>query len=564
MHIESKVQISENGLEDMDQFWSEAKTPRNSTKKATKKRQPLKQENRKVLNKKQKVKRAPRFSINGNDNANQGQQQEQQHENLAAFRSKLRKGAISPGDLSRVSTAPPTPKETPEAVPAVQPEEIEVALAEAAADQQKSPLGAASVTSAMDESTDMSPAAPEVDDFPMDHNDNESDDGEDDEDDLLPPPPPEDMEPEPPLEAENDVEFPTEIDNEEVKSVASRLSISSKKSAIMEVDDDQVSVVSAVSKMAVLSEQELHVAQDEVSVVSKQAEPDAEDHASVASKHKEVVVQEEAAVANKRKDLVVEDEASVVSKRKELIVEDEPSIANKHNEPEFEDANDDDNDHDDDKEGAGFEMASSPAAAAVAESSEESVATPPPKKKRGRPKKRMSEDTQRTPPIRKSRKRKGKDKTLFSPEGYPVGAREMNPIPVSDYKESPPQGVRRSHRAHMKPLAYWKNERPLFGPHDEDGELGEEMGCMPVVKSVLVAGTTPRKRRKAGAFVGDRKRLTKVPQVGFVENEKEFDSTKLRKKYKIRDDGKCQMWDEELEEATEQSKFLSTYMLISF
>lgn len=452
MRIDSKVKLSENGMEDLEDFFDKAKTPAPANK--PKKRQPLKQDNRKAPSKAATTKRfAPRFSIDGNNN-----NAEDEAGSVSEFRSKLQRGAISPGELSRVSTAPPTPKEmTPEATRAAQPEEVEVTLTVAA--QHKSPGGA----SVMETSMNMSPAQPEVDDFPMD-------DDEEEDDDLLPPPPPEDdMELEPSqVEPDDAVEFPTDIDHEETKSVSSK-----KSSTKVEPFQDEASVISRVS---------------------------------VRRKTTENVVQVEV------------------------------------------------DDDDDDKEGPGFNMSSPPAASQESTITE---TTPEPKKKRGRPKKRKSEGSQKTPaPRNKGKKR---EKTLFSPAGYPVGPREMKPVPVSDYKETPPKGVRRSNRMQVGPLAFWKNERPLYGPHDEDGELGEEMGCMPVVKSVLVAEATPRKQRKAVVFAAESKRQRRSVE----EDEKPFNSSKLRKKFKVMDSESALIWDEENEEATSMSEFCvcSVYLL---
>ena len=134
-----------------------------------------------------------------------------------------------------------------------------------------------------------------------------------------------------------------------------------------------------------------------------------------------------------------------------------------------------------------------------------------------------------------------------------MGNREMNPVPVSDYKESPEEGKRRSRRMQVKPLAYWKNERIVYGPHDEEGELGEEMGCMPVPTSVLTALPTPRKHRKQAVFAAGAKR-GRPAQAGFVEDEKPFDSSRMRKKYTFIDGETAQIWDEALEDATDESK----------
>eukprot|EP00804_Cyclotella_cryptica_P024411 CCRYP_015871-RA/>CCRYP_015871-RA protein AED:0.25 eAED:0.25 QI:0/-1/0/1/-1/1/1/0/288 len=55
--------------------------------------------------------------------------------------------------------------------------------------------------------------------------------------------------------------------------------------------------------------------------------------------------------------------------------------------------------------------------------------------------------------------------------------------------------LRRSTRTKVKPLEFWNNERPIYGPHNEIGLLGEAMGNMPVVVGV---------QRKSGVKYFDR------------------------------------------------------------
>jgi hypothetical protein len=440
MALDTKVNVNENGLEDMDDFWNTAKTPKAvEPKNKPKKRKPLKQDNRKSIQK--TVKRAPRFSLDGNTEG------ESVGGDMADFRLKLEKGALSPGDLSHVTTAPPTPKppeQSREQSPVRSPENARAYILEddnvmlANKHVAKSPLDKV-------DTMPISPSAPD-DDFQMD------DDG-DDADDLLPPPPPEDLQPEEENLSSrvNDVEFPDGGDFEDSNSVTSSRSVAK--------------------------------------------------------------VQEEApGASNENKTVIVDDE------------------------------NDEDND------GHGFEM-NSPA---ISTSTDPSAVVA--KKKRGRPRKNESFETTKTPVVQKGRK-KQRHATLFSPPGYPVGNREMNPVPVSDYKESPEQGKRRSRRMHVKPLAYWKNERVVYGPHDEDGELGDEMGCMPVPMSVLTALPTPRKQRKPVALAGAAKKGRSSQQSGVVEDEKPFDDSRLRKKYKFVDGEYAQIWDESLEASTDDSKW---------
>ena len=447
MHLDTKINLNENGLEDIDEFWNTAKTPKviPNKKSAPRKRQPLKQDNRKVTKKEKRI--TPRFSLDGNaDGDSVGVKIEQ-------FRNKLEVGAISPGDLSIVSTAPPTPK-SPEETPEKTPEKARAAVSEVddhfVANHAVSKSPVIGVTTMQ-----ISPSAPD-DDFPMD-------DDADDDDDLLPPPPPDDMHPdeEPEHSTDVNVDFP-------------------------------------------------------------------------------------------------QDQSNTTSRSPEVKV-DSP-IPEKQNEASHDD------DHDND--GAGFDM-NSPIAASNGSttSTEPTQPTPvpmPEKKKRGRP--RNSDATvdfsAKTPAAPKGIK-KQKQVTMFSPPGYPIGNREMNPVPVSDYKESPETGKRRSRRMRVKPLAYWKNERLVYGPHNEAGKLGDEMGCMPVPMSVLTALPTPRRQRKPATSQPGTKRGRPPHHAGVIENEKPFDDSRLRKKHHYMDGEYAQIWDESLEDASNESKFMM-FVLITF
>lgn len=439
MHLDTNINLNDNGLEDMDQFWNTAKTPKAVQKNAptAMKRQPLKQENRK-LKQIERQKRTPRFSLDGNAEG------DSVGANIERFRSKLEVGAISPGDLSVVSTAPPTPK-SPEETPEKTPEKARAAVGDlddpivANHAMSKSPMVGI-------ETMQISPSAPE-DDFQMD------DDGDDD-DDLLPPPPPDDMQP---LEDPNNV-------------------------SQINVDFPQ--------------------------------------------------------------------DTSFTTTRSPEVQEEAPS-------PDEQSKTSHDDDHD--NEGPGFDMnVNSP----VAESNGSTTSTEPTplplleKKKRGRPSKNNTDDVPAKTPVAPKGRKKQKQMTMFSPPGYPVGHREMNPVPVSDYKESPEKGKRRSRRMHVKPLAYWKNERVVYGPHSEDGKLGDEMGCMPVPMSVLTALPTPRKQRKPVTYQPDTKRGRPARPVDVVEPERPFDDSRLRKKHNFIDGEYAQIWDEALEDASNESKLL--------
>ena len=435
MYIDKRVTTDDNGLEDMDQFWNNVKTP----KEAPVQKRPekvLKQSNRKSLTVENK-KRTPRFSLDGNA-AGDGLDT-----SIERFRDKLEIGAISPGALSHVSTAPPTPKfleETPEKTP----EKVRGAIEEdddhIIAQQSIMPK----VTIGVD-TMQVSPSAPDHD-FPM-----ESNHDDDDEDDLLPPPPPDD----------------------------------------------------------------LHYGEEQEAYTTEQFEfPQDETLTKIRSPVKQT---EASAHQDVSQNFDVDDQ---------------------------------------DDGGHGFEMQSPEPGSNGSTTSTETSLEPFQEKKRsgGTQKKQESDVSAKTPEPPRAQK-KQKRVTMFSPPGYPIGNREMNAVPVSDFKDSPKAGVRRSRRMHVKPLAFWKNERVIYGPHDEKGDLGTEMGFMPVPTSVLNALPTPRKQRKTAPSQQGSKRGRPALQPNVIESDKPFDDSRLRKKYMFLDGEYAQVWDEALEEGIEESKF---------
>ena len=169
-----------------------------------------------------------------------------------------------------------------------------------------------------------------------------------------------------------------------------------------------------------------------------------------------------------------------------------------------------------------------------------------------------STDTETPAKSTKSRKTKKRVRIMDSPAGYPAGPRDYEAVPISDYKQSPEEGVRRSRRPRCKPLAFWKNERLEYGPHDERGDVGEAMGNMPVVQKVIKALPTPYKKRKLpettkkggkGHGKGGRGKRPADPA------ETPFDAKKLKKKYEYIDGEKAFMWNDGAREALEQSKY---------
>jgi len=212
---------------------------------------------------------------------------------------------------------------------------------------------------------------------------------------------------------------------------------------------------------------------------------------------------------------------------------------------------DDDYDDDDDKEGPGFAIVHDPETPESVRA--ERLKEEQERKKKGKRKKKdtssvaaKSTKSSRSTKSAKSAKstaakttkpKRSKKKVTFpgSPMGYPAGNREYEIVPVTDFKDSPEDdGLRRSRRAKVKPLAFWKNERPLYEAHHEDGELGEAMGLMPVVAGYISAQPTPYKKRKVPAAAtkdnGKQKKAKKGSAAVAAEVEDTpFDSRKLRK-----------------------------------
>ena len=422
------VSTKENGIEDLNEFWDAAKTPKADSEK-TKQVNPVPAE--------KLTSRKPRFSLPGvNDDDDSPGDFNVSKYLSRAIATNQKKDTWSPGDLSLVSTLPPTPAThqpvEPEEVRAFAGEEEEMALPLASRLSVDSP--AASLPS---------PQA----DFTTD----------DDDDDMVPPPPPHDDE--------------RVSDLEETQ------------------DDPQYSTADAV---------------------------------------------------------------------------DFPNNTN-------------DDDMDDDNEGPGFNMVQDPQTPDFTnekrtqqeekQSQEPEVemeeTIDPKKSKRGRPKSikgknsassrpksyKDADSVASTPGTKHVTKGKQIKKVYWSPVGYQSGPREYRPVPISDYKESPDlDGPRRSRRAKIPPLQFWKNERVEFGAHNESGELGNAMGCMPAATAVVQALPTPYRKRKVplgGGFTAKNSSQREPP----------FDNKKLKKQLSIIDGEDAHIWDECIEDARDQSKW---------
>jgi centromere protein C len=230
---------------------------------------------------------------------------------------------------------------------------------------------------------------------------------------------------------------------------------------------------------------------------------------------------------------------------------------------------------DDDKEGDGFNMPDDPDPETPASVREErrqdaeKVAEKKLKKKKGTKTRKLvdtsmeEEDEAPKSVPRKTKKQKKKFATNpFTPKGMPSGPREYEAVPVSDLKDSPKEGqehLRRSKRARMTPLEYWRNEHIIYGPNDEL-DASDSLANMPVPKQISKALPTPYKMRKFTHRAAPAEKSGKSQNNNASKDypsleDEPFDSTKLRRKqdYMEAEDGN--MWDEAAEESTSQSTF---------
>ncbi len=214
---------------------------------------------------------------------------------------------------------------------------------------------------------------------------------------------------------------------------------------------------------------------------------------------------------------------------------------------------------------------------------EENEEEEPPKKKKAEKDAKKQSPITPTSVLRTSKKSKKKKQTTnrvnFSTptgtsQGIPTGNRDYEIVPVSDYKGSHPPGeephtpggsaLRRSRRAKFKPLAYWKNEKFLYGPNDERDGLGDAMGDMPVVVAVQHALPTPHKEVKPKEPEKKKKKDKKRKRKGGDDSDSDdesdeeakdlkipYDDKALRKKYRIKNGESGSVWSETLETATD-------------
>lgn len=161
---------------------------------------------------------------------------------------------------------------------------------------------------------------------------------------------------------------------------------------------------------------------------------------------------------------------------------------------------------------------------------------------------------------KKQRKKKNRS-VVFSPQGRPIANRDYETVPIGALVEGSPDedGPRRSMRAKVQPLQYWRGEKMQFGAHNEHGYIGKAFGDMPVVTGIQKALPTPYKKRKQpknkpGANKGSRKHDSSDTRGSAAEEE--FNSKKLRRKYKFHDGEEAYLWDDITDDTADQSKLL--------
>ena len=146
----------------------------------------------------------------------------------------------------------------------------------------------------------------------------------------------------------------------------------------------------------------------------------------------------------------------------------------------------------------------------------------PPKKKRGRPKKADKPDTKKARPtshasLSPSRASRERSTRTASPQ------REWRePVNLDNTKDDQDDGVRKSSRFKIAPLAFWRGEKMVYGRGSRRKSAGGTMGLtLPEVKEIIhVDIIEGEKRRKLGA--GRRKktpRRTESPDSSSSEND---------------------------------------------
>jgi centromere protein C len=229
------------------------------------------------------------------------------------------------------------------------------------------------------------------------------------------------------------------------------------------------------------------------------------------------------------------------------------------------DHDDFDNDND---EGPGYNLVHDPETPEAVRASRAKKEKTTLERRKAQNKKRKSEsdteteasDNRKTPKPKKGKKRTNtKRRVGFSPQGIPISNRDYRVIPIGAFVEDSPEeegGPRRSKRARVKPLEYWRGEKMQFGAHNEEGDLGEVFGNMPVVKEIQKANPTPYKKKQqpTNGHGGNKKNTSTGSFSKSNAQEEAFDSRKLRRKYKYMNGEDAYLWDDSNEDTGDQSK----------
>lgn len=158
---------------------------------------------------------------------------------------------------------------------------------------------------------------------------------------------------------------------------------------------------------------------------------------------------------------------------------------------------------------------------------------------------------------KKSRK-KSKNRVAFSPQGIPAGPREYETIPIDQLTQEPVEGLRRSRRARVAPLQFWKNEKLVYGPNDFDEDVFSGVAYMSVVTAVSKAQPTPYKKRKFTPVVSEEKKNKRSKATAEVENFPPYDASKLLRKYKYVEGNRAHVWDE-IQDSEDTKKVVAFY-----
>lgn len=171
---------------------------------------------------------------------------------------------------------------------------------------------------------------------------------------------------------------------------------------------------------------------------------------------------------------------------------------------------------------------------------------------------------QGTPKRKNPKKRFNPYATVFQSQGIPL-PRTFHVIPISDLPSvsSPADNIalRRSKRAKVKPLDFWKGECIEYGPN-EFGDEYEGVTNMSVPIFVRKAETTPHKPRNC-SMNGSKIKSKKMNSKGKTFTNDEvgiFDDKKLRKKYNYVDNEKAEIWNETTSECDVMSKYILFYL----